>query len=141
MNKNLRRPLTAFAVLASAWPLAAQTTAPATQSKPDDDVIQLSPFEVSSRKDTGYQATETLAGTRIRTDLKDVASSIQIITPEFLQDVGATNSGTLLQYTTNGEVAGTRGTYLGQGNGTSVDETNNLRNPATANRVRGLAAA
>jgi len=142
MNKNLRKPLTAFAFIASAWPLMAQTTAPATApAKLDEEVIQLSPFEVSSKKDTGYQASETLAGSRIRTELKDVASAIQVITPEFLQDIGATNSGTLLQYTTNSEVAGTRGTYLGQGNGTSVDETNNLRNPATANRVRGLAAA
>ncbi|HVT73740.1 MAG TPA: TonB-dependent receptor plug domain-containing protein [Lacunisphaera sp.] len=107
----------------------------------DESTIILSPFEVSATKDTGYQATETLAGTRIRTDLKDVASAISVVTKEFIQDVGATNSATLLQYTTNAEVAGTRGTYLGQGNATSVDETNNLRNPALANRVRGLAAA
>src|ERR1700712_508696 len=145
MNKNLRKHLTAFAFIASAWPLVAQTQSPPPATQPgkplEEEAIVLSPFEVSSRRDTGYQATETLAGTRIRTDLKDVASSIQVITKEFLQDVGATNTGTLLQYTTNGEVAGTRGTYLGQGTGTSVDETANLRNPSTANRVRGLAAA
>ncbi|HEY4249381.1 MAG TPA: TonB-dependent receptor plug domain-containing protein [Lacunisphaera sp.] len=145
MNTNVKRSLAVLAFAASTWPLAAQTAAPAPAAKPastlDEEAIVLSPFEVSSTKDTGYQATETLAGTRIRTDLKDVASSIQVITKEFLDDVGATDSGTLLQYTTNAEVAGTRGTYLGQGNGTSVDETNNLRNPATANRVRGLAAA
>jgi outer membrane receptor protein involved in Fe transport len=146
MNIHVRKSLTVLAFAASTWPLAAQTSAPAPAAKSsssslDEEAIVLSPFEVSSRKDTGYQATETLAGTRIRTDLKDVASSIQVITKEFLQDVGATDTGTLLQYTTNGEVAGTRGTYLGQGNATSVDETANLRNPATANRVRGLAAA
>jgi outer membrane receptor protein involved in Fe transport len=107
----------------------------------DDKVVVLSPFEVSSSKDVGYQATETLAGTRIRTNLADVGSAIQVITKEFMQDVGATNSGTLLQYTTNAEVAGTRGTYLGQGNGTTVSETNNLRDPESAQRVRGLAAA
>jgi outer membrane receptor protein involved in Fe transport len=123
--------------------LLAQTTAPApTQPAPaPEEVIQLSPFEVSSTKDVGYQATETLAGTRIRTNLADVASAISVVTKEFMQDVGATDSGTLLQYTTNAEVAGTRGTYVGQGNGTGVDETANLRNPASANRVRGLAAA
>ena len=145
MNIHVRKSLTVLAFAASTWPLAAQTAAPAPAAKPasslDEEAIVLSPFQVSSTKDTGYQATETLAGTRIRTDLKDVASSIQVITKEFLDDVGATDSGTLLQYTTNAEVAGTRGTYLGQGNGTSVDETANLRNPATANRVRGLASA
>ncbi len=150
---NARKHLTALALLASAWPLSAQTVAPAQpsektgQSAPvvakaqEEAPLVLSPFEVSSTKDTGYQATETLAGTRIRTDLKDVGSAIQVITKEFLQDVGATNSGTLLQYTTNAEVAGTRGTYLGQGNSTSVEETANLRNPSSAQRVRGLSAA
>ncbi|HYA44184.1 MAG TPA: TonB-dependent receptor plug domain-containing protein, partial [Acidimicrobiales bacterium] len=101
----------------------------------------MSPFEVDATKDTGYSATETLAGTRINTDLKDVASAIQVITPAFLQDIGAHNNGMLLQYTTNAVVSGTFGTYLGQGNGTNVDETNNLRDPESAQRIRGLAAA
>jgi outer membrane receptor protein involved in Fe transport len=107
----------------------------------DDQIYQLSPFEVNDTKDNGYAATETLAGTRIRTDLKDVASAIQVITPAFLQDIGAHNNGSLLQYTTNAEVAGTLGTYEGQGNGTTVNETNNLRDPEIEQRIRGLAAA
>ena len=107
----------------------------------NDEAVQLSPFEVTSTKDTGYAATETLAGTRIRTDLKDVASAIQVITPAFMQDIGAHDNGSLLQYTTNAEVAGTLGTYLGQGNGTTVNETANLRDPESAQRIRGLAAA
>src|SRR5580692_10497343 len=107
----------------------------------EDQTLLLSPFEITETKDTGYAATETLAGTRIRTNLADVASAIQVITPAFLQDIGAHNNGMLLQYTTNAEVAGTLGTYLGQGNGTNVDETNNLRDPESAQRIRGLAAA
>ncbi|HZZ20094.1 MAG TPA: TonB-dependent receptor plug domain-containing protein [Opitutaceae bacterium] len=114
-------------------------TGPAAAS--DDQAFQLSPFEVTADKDNGYAATETLAGTRIRTNLADVASAIQVITPVFLQDIGAHNNGELLQYTTNAEVAGTLGTYLGQGNGTNVNETANLRDPETTQRIRGLAAA
>jgi outer membrane receptor protein involved in Fe transport len=116
---------------------AATDSSEATEEAP----VTLSPFEVSSTKDTGYAATETLAGTRIRTDLKDVASAIQVITPAFMNDIGAHNNGMLLQYTTNAEVAGVYGTYLGEGNGTNVDETSNLRDPESAQRVRGLAAA
>ena len=109
---------------------------------PNEEIIELSPFEVTSQRDTGYQATETLAGTRIRTDLKDVGSAISVITREFLRDVGATDSSTLLQYTTNAEVAGTRGTFAGLGNATGVDETDSLRAPGgVSNRVRGLAQA
>ncbi len=105
------------------------------------EVVALSPFEVSTTQDNGYQATETLAGTRIRTDLKDVGAALSVYTKEFLKDIGATDSSTLLQYTTNAEVAGTRGTYAGLGNGSGVDETSSLRAPGSAQRVRGLASA
>lgn len=116
-----------------------QTTTTASSQEDDESVVVLSPFEVSSERDTGYAATQTLAGTRIRTELKDVSSAISVITPQFMQDIGATDSSTLLQYTPNAEVAGTRGTYAGLGNATSVDETSNLRAPQNASRVRGLA--
>ncbi len=129
------------ALLAQVAPKPAPAPNESASPKLTEDVVTLSPFEVSAAKDTGYQATETLAGTRIRTDLKDVASAIQVVTKDFMADVGATDNSTLLQYTTNAEVAGTRGTYAGLGNGTSVDETANLRAPGGAQRVRGLASA
>jgi hypothetical protein len=122
----------------------AQQTIPVTTSAAGsaaDNPVVLSPFEVNTDKDNGYAATETLAGTRIRTNLADVASAIQVITKDFMQDINATNSGSLLQYTTNGEVAGSLGTYAGLGNGQSVDDTASLRDPEAAQRIRGLAAA
>lgn len=54
-----------------------------------DEAIELTPFVVSSERDTGYAATETLAGTRMRTNLRDVASSMSVLTPEFLRDLSA----------------------------------------------------
>src|SRR5262245_51785227 len=121
---TVRKTLTALAAMACAWPLAAQTVAPApaqpapASDKPvpverldNEETLELSPFEVTTTRDTGYQANETLAGTRIRTDLKDVGAALSVYTKEFLKDVGATDNSTLLQYTTNAEVAGTRGTY------------------------------
>ncbi len=137
----------AFALLAiiAPWQGVLAQTAPApagaSTTGSDENVVQLSPFEVSAGRDVGYQATETLAGTRIRTNLADVGSAISVVTSEFMKDIGATDSSTLLQYTTNAEVAGTRGTYAGLGNATGVDETGNLRAPAGAQRIRGLAAA
>jgi hypothetical protein len=105
---------------------------------PKDDVVLLSPFEVSTVKDTGYQATETLAGTRIRTDLKDVGSAISVVTREFLNDVGATDNSTLLQYTPNADVAGTRGTYSGLGSSQTLYEGTPIK---SNQRIRGLNAA
>jgi len=123
-------------LLLACAPLAAQTT-----EADDEEVFELSPFEVSGSNDVGYTATSTLAGTRIRTDLRDVGSAITVVTGEFLSDVGATDTSTLLQYTVNAEVSGTQGTYAGLGNGTTLDETDQLRAPGGAQRVRGLAAA
>lgn len=129
---------------ASVLHLQAQNTiegSPPGEDLADEDVYTLSPFEISTDSDVGYLATSTLAGTRIRTDLKDVGSAISVITSEFINDIGATDNSTLLQYTTNTEVAGTRGTYGGLGTGTTLDETGSLRAPGGAQRVRGLAAA
>jgi outer membrane receptor protein involved in Fe transport len=121
-----------------AAPRMTSTTAVGTE---EEQVVKLSPFEVSTTRNVGYQATDTLAGTRIRTDLKDVGASISVLTKEFLEDIGATNSASLLEYTPNAQTAGVLGTYAGVGNATSVDESGNLRAPASAQRLRGLAAA
>ena len=123
--------------------LIAQTspaeTAPAAPASGEDEVVVLTPFEVRSDSDTGYVATETLAGTRIRTDLKDVASSISVVTKEFMNDVGATDNATLLQYTANAEVGGTRGNYSGLSIGkTTVADYTPLSSPQ---RIRGLESA
>ena len=139
MNKRYTLGVLALTASAVAPGLFAQPAS--SELATDDEIIQLSPFEVRAETDTGYQATETLAGTRIRTNLRDVGSAISVVTSEFLRDVGATDSSTLLQYTTNAEVAGTRGTYAGLGNATDINESGSLRAPNGAQRVRGLAAA
>ncbi|OIQ98030.1 ferrichrome-iron receptor precursor [mine drainage metagenome] len=121
-----------------------QTTTSDTKTKVEDETIELSPFTVSADEDKGsYTATATLAGSRIRTDIKDVASSISVITPEFLRDTGARNNQDLLIYTTNTEVGGIYGNYAGVGstfiNGAS--ESSNFLKPSQNTRVRGLDSA
>ncbi|EDY81901.1 TonB-dependent receptor plug domain protein [Verrucomicrobiia bacterium DG1235] len=113
----------------------------AEQSDEEEDIFELSPFEVTGEDNQGYRATSTLAGTRIRTDLKDVGSAISVYTESFLDDVGATDNGTLLQYATNAEVGGTQGTYSGASAGSELNEESSLINPTTNNRIRGLSAA
>ncbi len=142
MKKQYRQGIVALAAILSPGLLA--QTAPAesssaTTAKAEEEVVVLTPFEVRSDSDTGYVASETLAGTRIRTELKDVASSISVVTKEFMNDVGATDNATLLQYTANAEVAGTRGNFSGLsiGKTTAADYT-----PITSTqRIRGLESA
>jgi outer membrane receptor for ferric coprogen and ferric-rhodotorulic acid len=129
--------------------LSAQTVTPPDQgqTKPaanvaiasadSDQVVVLSPFVVEAGSDKGYTATSTLAGTRVRTDLKDIASSISVVTEQFLKDTGATNNAELLVYTPSTEVAGLRGNYSGVA-GTQFFSENTV---SSTTRVRGLDSA
>ena len=62
------------------------------------DVVELSPFQVSSDRDVGYVANNTLAGSRLRTNLADVANAISVFTPEFMADLNAFSESDLLRY-------------------------------------------
>ncbi len=118
--------------------LSAQTTAAPAAAKPaDDETIVLSPFVVEASEDQGYTAKDTLAGTRVRTELRDVASAISVVTQQFLKDTGAKNSNDLLVYTPSTEVAGIRGNFTGVA-GTAIYQENTV---STATRVRGLDSA
>jgi outer membrane receptor protein involved in Fe transport len=119
----------------------AATPAAENASGSSDDVVYLSPFEVTSEGSIGYQSKDTLAGTRLRTDLKDVANAVQVINSKFLQDTGATNTKSLLIYTTNTEVGGVGGNFANVGsNNNPQDETGRVA-PQTNTRVRGLSSA
>ncbi|HUG12078.1 MAG TPA: TonB-dependent receptor plug domain-containing protein [Opitutaceae bacterium] len=124
--------------------LHGQANLPDSAGADTDEVIVLSPFEVSADRDTGYQATDTLAGTRLRSDLKDVGSAISVLTKEFLQDIGATDNMSALSYATNMEVGGLTGNFQNAPNTGSfalTAEENNRFNPNSNTRVRGLVGA
>jgi outer membrane receptor protein involved in Fe transport len=142
------RSLLALMLLAAAAPrLMAQATGNATQqpaAADEEETIELSPFTITAAEDEGnYRATATLAGSRIRTELKDVASSISVVTKDFLRDTGARNNQDLLVYTTGTEVGGVYGNYAGVGS-TFIDgasESSNFARPNSNTRVRGLDSA
>ena len=117
--------------------LHGQTNPPRDVKPAEEDVITLSPFVVSAGEDEGYTAKSTLAGTRIRTELKDVGSAISVFTPKFLQDTASTNVEQLFVYGTAMEVNGQGGNYLGRGDGTYLTSTD-VNQPTSSTRVRGL---
>lgn len=82
-----------------------------------EPAIELSPFEVRASTDVGYQATETLAGSRLNTSLKDVATQINVMTPEFLEDLAVTDLSDAVRYSLNNE---------------NIDDTFALENPGNA---------
>ncbi len=88
-------PATAQPVARPATKSAA--TAPAN-STTGETAVTLSPFEVNTTQDTGYAGQDTLSGSRLRTNLRDVAAAISPMTAEFLRDIGATNIESAVEY-------------------------------------------
>lgn len=93
--------------------LVAQTADPSRNVPIDDsEVVMLNPFEVSAERDHGYQATTTLAGGRIQTELKDTPATVSILTKEFMQDLGLDNIVDFSTWAPNAEVAYAEGGFL-----------------------------
>ncbi|EDY80795.1 hypothetical protein VDG1235_412 [Verrucomicrobiia bacterium DG1235] len=107
----------------------------------EDEIFELSPFEVTGDEDVGYMATSSLAGSRLNTELRDIAAAVQAITPEFMKDIGATDLQKLLVYTTNTEVAGVEGNFYGGDTWDKGHARNMLVEPHRTTRIRGLNTA
>lgn len=138
MNNRPSTPSRAAAVAALLLPLALSQA----QDEPagaEEEIFTLSPFEVTASENQGYNAATTLAGNRLRTDLRDIGSAVSVVTEEFLEDVGATDNASLLQYTTGTEVGGVQGNFAGLGDASTLNEDTISPNQNT--RVRGLAEA
>lgn len=80
-----------------------------------DEIVTLSPFQVSTDRDVGYLANNSLAGSRLRTDLKDIASAITVYTPEFMTDINALNESDLMRYSASAVPERTDQTPAAQG--------------------------
>lgn len=95
----LRGPLLRKKQMACFAGLLAAASLGYSQEAEEEDIFELSPFTVDASSDVGYAATETLGGTRLRTEVRDVGSSITSLTAEFLDDLGATTFEEAFQFT------------------------------------------
>ncbi|RXK55939.1 hypothetical protein ESB00_08685 [Oleiharenicola lentus] len=78
-------------------PAFAQTapTAPAGQ---EQETIVLNPFVVTADSTSGYYASETLSGTQLKSQIRDLANPITVLTEEFMRDIGAVNYQEALEF-------------------------------------------
>lgn len=140
-----RRPRFRLAALAGAGAaslLTAQSVPPSESIRPlagNDATIVLSPFEVTVSSDTGYAATETLAGSRLKTDLKDVATQVNVMTKEFMEDLAITNLDDAMQYSLNTETR-FETIDVGNPNGMGREDTTEVIGGGQGGRTRGLSA-
>ncbi|MGH8018811.1 MAG: TonB-dependent receptor plug domain-containing protein, partial [Opitutaceae bacterium] len=134
--------LGASCVLAQQTSPAGASTDPAAAA--DEDIVELSPFEISGEDDTGYRATRTMSGTRLNTKLEDIAASISVVTKEQLLDTAVIDINDIFLYEGN-----TEGTHqytdfqVVPGTGATGDMVvdNTGISPATSNRIRSIGSA
>lgn len=57
----------------------------------EDEIFELSPFEVSAGEEQGYRATTSLLGGRTATGMKDIANSVDVLTKDLIEDLAITD--------------------------------------------------
>ncbi len=105
--------------------LRAQTAPPRPATAPGggagpaatDETIELSPFVTTAGSEKGYVATSSLAGSRVNTPLRDIAAQIDVMTPEFLNDIAAISIDEAVAFSTNN--GGPTEQNVGPNNGTT----------------------
>jgi outer membrane receptor protein involved in Fe transport len=113
----------------------AGTAAPVGTAAPEEKAIQLSPFQVNSSRDRGYFASSSLSGTRLNSSLKDLASSITVVTKTQLNDTAAIDINDIFLYEANTEGMFQYTDFVQDR--TFYNETTTLA-PQSANRIRGV---
>jgi iron complex outermembrane recepter protein len=113
-SSSLRRAIGAISGTALAASLFAQS-APSS-SKPDE-VITLTPFSVTAEESTGYKVSTASTATRTNTALIDIPQTVDIVTKEFWNDVGATTFDQSFRYVANVYV---RNRNAGSGDGVNL---------------------
>lgn len=122
----------------TATPAGSTGTSAATEEK-KDQVVQLSPFQVEAGTDRGYQALNTLSGTRLNSKLEDLGSSISVVTMQQMQDTAVVDLNDVLLYEASTEGTGNFTQFTPNRNGGVGD--NVAGDPARANRIRGVGSA
>src|SRR3954463_2150377 len=165
LPKNTRWPVLALTCALVMAPSAqSQTKAPAPADAPartesrtitpepgqknlEDEKVVLSPFVVTTGKDTGYFAANTLAGSRMNTNLADLGAAISVVTKAQMEDFASVDLNDAFRYELNTEGSGTYtpatqafrndGVLDVNAGGTQGNAVTSLTN-AIANRVRGI---
>ncbi len=126
----------------------AQAVAPVPVSTTSSEkAIELSPFTVSTTKDVGYFAENTLAGSRINTNLADLAASVTVVTKQQMEDTASLDINDIFKYEANTEGSSSyspsivdRNTVKDSISGYSFGNDGTTTTNAQSNRIRGMTA-
>jgi hypothetical protein len=108
----------------------------------------LSPFQVDSTREKGYFAENTLAGSRMRTNIADLGAAITVVTKQQMDDTASLDVNDIFRYELGTEGSTTYTPDVRNGNrpdgvfesiaGGNIGGALTASTNATANRVRGL---
>lgn len=112
-----------------------------------DGVVRLTPFTVDTTRDSGYFAENTLAGSRLNTNLADLAAAISVVTKQQMEDTAAIDINDVFKYEAGTEGSSSytpsvvdRGTAKDTNAGYTFGNDGTTTTNAQSNRIRGLAA-
>nr|MBP8256502.1 hypothetical protein [Opitutaceae bacterium] len=125
---------------------------PATSAEPRDDrrvpveasnrttgeTVELSPFTVVSN-DRGYFSSNTMSGTRLNSNIEDLAQSITVMTKEQMNDFAMLDINDMFDHMASTEGTSSYSLFETDRTGAVVDQVS--LNPNNANRVRGIGNA
>ena len=101
MKKSFSARLSALLAALGTSILTAQIEPTSDDLSSREEPVVLSPFSVTSTKDYGYTAANSLAGGRMSSPLQEMASSVSVLTREFLDDIAATDLQAAANYFPN----------------------------------------
>jgi len=133
MNRILRSVASARRELVACAAFAAASVSGFSQSVPpakpaaggEADVVELSPFVVKEETKDGYQAQQTLVGSRTAKNILDIPASISIINAEQIKDLNAVEVSQVL-------AVGVSGVTRNQ----TINDDVNIRGFRTASSLR-----
>jgi len=97
--------------------IPAQETTPA-KAPENEEIVQLSPFEVSARRDE-FHATDAASASLVPMAIQSTPLAIEVMTEKFVKDLGITDSQNSLKYVSGG--------YAGNPDYTGSRDTDYLR--------------
>ncbi len=98
--------------MASSASILAQTATQSGAAQPSEETISIPQFTVSSERADAYRVTDAFSDARIRGALIDTPATINVVTSEFIHDVGANSILDATQYFAGispGRLSGTNG--------------------------------
>jgi iron complex outermembrane recepter protein len=104
VHRSLYRPVLGLAALIP--PLAwSQTPTPSSAAVSVDEVVQLSPFQVSARGDRGYAVGNSVGASRVNLRLEDISTAVATLNRAFQDDLGAANIVESIKYISGVDMA------------------------------------